>query len=314
MNDGAQTGRATHAAEAGLKAPLAGPAVKPAVLLLGALALGIVVATDYLTAYELRLSTLYILVLLGVAWFCGPWWGGLFACLAAFAQVQIGLAAGTTFSEPLYFYVSHGNRLFVYLLIVFLVAVVRSNHARLHAAARIDGVTGVANSTAFHESVQVEMARHRRSRQPFAVAFLDCDYFKVVNEGLGRSEGDRVLQTIGQVLEGNLRQTDTVARLGGDEFALIFPHADEGEAVQVVRKLCAALEAEMSRHDWPLTFSVGVGVGVFPRIPASADEVVGFCERIMQRVKAAGKNRIMARVFDPDEIDSIQRPPLRVVR
>jgi diguanylate cyclase (GGDEF)-like protein len=296
----------------GRLAPCAGAAAQPAVLLLGAVALTLVVVTDYLTSYELRLSTLYILVLLGVAWFCGPWWGGLFAFLSAFAQVQIGLAAGTTFSEPLYFYVSHGNRLFVYLLIVFLVSVVRSNHVRLQAAARIDSVTGVGNSIAFQESVKVEMSRHRRSRQPFAVAYLDCDYFKVVNEGLGRSEGDRVLQTIGQILEGSLRQTDTVARLGGDEFALIFPHADEGEAVQIVRKLCAALEAAMSRHEWPITFSVGVGI--FPQIPASADEVVGFCERIMQRVKAAGKNRVMARVFDPDQIDSVQRPPLRVVR
>lgn len=286
--------------------------VKAAVLLLAFIALGIVVAADYLTAYELHLSTLYILVLLGVVWFCGPWWGGLFALLSAFAQAQIGLTAVTTFSEPVYFYVSNGNRLFVYLLVVLLVSMVRSNYARLQAAARIDFVTGVANSTAFYESVAVEMARHRRNRRPFAVAYFSCDYFKVVNEGLGRSEGDRVLNMIGGVLKNNLRKTDIVARLGGDEFAMVFPLTDEGEAVQVVRKLCAQLENAMAKHEWPITFSVGIGV--FPQCPATADRTVGFCEQVMRRVKASGKNKVMASVFDPDQIESVRRTPLHVVR
>ncbi len=286
--------------------------LQAAVLMLASIAMGVVVTADYLTSFELRLSTLYLLVILGVAWFCGPWWGGLFAFLAAYAQVSIGLATGMTFSEPAYFYISNGNRLFAYLVIVLLVAVVRSNYTRLQAAARIDFVTGVTNSTGFYECVAIEMSRHRRSRAPFAVAYFSCDYFKVVNEGLGRSEGDRVLHTIGQVLKNNLRETDVVARLGGDEFALVFPQTGEGEAVQVVRKLGAQLERAMASHEWPITFSVGVGV--FPRAPSGVDQVIGFCERIMRRVKASGKNKVMVRVFDPDEIDSAQRKPLHVVR
>lgn len=289
-----------------------GVAMQAAVLVLAFLALGTVIAADYMTADELHLTTLYILVLLGVTWFCGPWWGGLFAFLSAFAQTQIGLSTGQTYSDPVYFYVGNGNRLFAYLLVTVLVAVVRSNYARLKTAARIDFVTGVANSTAFYDSVAVEMARHRRDHKPFTVAYFSCDYFKVVNEGLGRSEGDRVLHLIGGIMKENLRKTDVVARLGGDEFALVFPHTDESEAVQVVRKLCNQLEDAMTQHEWPITFSVGIGV--FPRCPASADDVVGFCERIMQRVKATGKNKVMARVFDPDRNDSIQRPPLHLVR
>lgn len=306
----------------GVEAPDAGqPAGAPAggksqlqaiVLLLGVIAMGIVVTVDYLTSYELRLSTLYILVILGVSWFCGLWWGGLFAFVATYAQLQIGLATGTNFSEPVYFYISNGNRLFAYLVIVALVSAVRFNYARLKSAARIDFVTGVANSTGFYESVAVEMSRHRRSRASFAVAYISCDYFKVVNEGLGRSEGDRVLKTIGEVMRNNLRETDVVARLGGDEFALIIPQSGEAEALKVVRKLCAQLESVMARHEWPITFSVGVGV--FPQAPESADKVIAYCERIMQRVKASGKNKVMVRVYDPDEIDSVQRKPLHVVR
>jgi diguanylate cyclase (GGDEF)-like protein len=286
--------------------------VKGAVLALGFLVLSIVVTIDYLTSYELQLSALYMLTMLGVAWFCGAWWGALFAVLSAYSQVQIGLATGTTFSEPVYFYISNGNRLFAYLVIVLLVAMVRTNYGRLRTAARIDFVTGVRNSTGFYECVSVEISRHRRGRLPFAVAYYSCDYFKVVNDGLGRSEGDRVLNVIGSVMKGNLRETDVVARLGGDEFALVLPHTGEAEALQVVRKLCAQLEQTMTRHEWPITFSVGVGV--FPVAPKNADQAVGFCERVMQRVKASGKNKVMVRVFDPDEVDSVQRTPLHVVR
>lgn len=300
------------ATKVGAQPANAGAGLKVAVLALGFIALGIVIVADYMTSFELRLSTLYMLVMIGVAWFCGPWWGGLFAFLSAYAQVQVGLTTGTTFSEPVYFYISNGNRLFAYLVIVLLVAAVRTNYTRLQRAARIDFVTGVANSTAFYESVAVEMARHRRSKQAFAVAYLSCDYFRVVNEGLGRSEGDRVLHAIGEVASNNLRETDVVARLGGDEFALVLPHSGETEATRVVRKLSIELEKVMAKHEWPITFSIGVGV--FPAVPASSDQVIGFCESVMQRVKASGKNKIMVRTFDPDEIDSIRRAPLRVVR
>lgn len=293
-------------------APAAISGLKAGVLTLGFIALAIVVAADYYTSFELRLSALYMLVMIGVTWLCGPWWGGLFAFLSAFAQVQIGLNTGTTFSEPVYFYISNGNGLFAYLVIVLLVAAVRSNYTRLQQAARIDFVTGVANSTAFYESVTVEMARHRRSKAPFAVAYISCDYFRVVNEGLGRSEGDRVLHAIGEVVSNNLRETDVVARLGGDEFALVLPHSGEAEATQAVRKLCIELEKVMARHEWPITFSVGVGV--FPAVPAGSDQVIGFCEAVMQRVKASGKNKVMVRIYDPDELDSIRRTPLRIVR
>jgi diguanylate cyclase (GGDEF)-like protein len=252
-----------------------------------------------------------MLVILGVAWFCGPWWGGLFGCLSAIAQVQVGLMTGTGFSEPAYFYVANGNRLFAYLVLALLVGVVRSNFERLRTAARIDYVTGVVNSIGFFEKVSIEMARHRRSRLPFAVAYFSCDYFKVINEGLGRSEGDRVLRIIGEILKKNLRETDVVSRIGGDEFALVLPQINETVALQLVRKLCTQLENVMNRHDWPITFSVGVGV--FPAVPDSVDRVVGFCEHVMRRVKSSGRNRVMVRVFDPDDVDSSRRKPLHMV-
>ena len=282
-----------------------------AVLLPAFIALGIVVAADYLTSYELSLSAFYVLIILAVSWFCGVWWGGLFAFLSIFSEIQTGLLTGTQFSEQAYFYVSNGNRLFSYLLIAYLTATVRTLYERAQSAARVDFVTGVANSTSFYEKVSVEMARHRRSHAPFSVAYINCDYFKVINDGLGRREGDRVLLMVGQTLTSSLRETDVVARLGGDEFGLVFPQTGETEVLPLVRKLCENLDRAMAGHEWPITFSVGVGI--FPSVPQDVDRVVAFCDRLMQRVKALGKNRVLHRVFNPDEIDTPTPARLRAV-
>ena len=286
--------------------------VRLAVLVLAFTAFGIVVAADYLTSYELSLSAFYALLILAVSWFCGIWWGSLFVFLATYAQIRIGLMAGNPFSDEVYFYISNGNRLFSYLLIAFLTATVRALYDRAQSAARVDYVTGVANSTGFYEKVSIEMARHRRNRAHFSVAYVSCDYFKVINDGLGHREGDRVLMTVGQTLKSNLRETDVVARLGGDEFALVFPQTGEAEVLPVIRKLCASLDLAMAKHDWPITFSVGVGV--FPVVPENVDRVVGFCDRLMYRVKALGKNKVLHRVYNPEEPDTNLLAQLRAGR
>ncbi len=283
-----------------------------AVLVLAFTALALVVSADYLTSYELSLSAFYVLIILAVSWFCGIWWGGLFAFLAMFSEIEIGLLTGNPFSDDTYFYISNGNRLFAYLLIAYLTATVRALYERAQSAARVDYVTGVTNSTGFYEKVAIEMARHRRDHRHFSVAYMSCDYFKVINDGLGHREGDRVLKTIAQTLEASLRQTDVVARLGGDEFALVFAQTGEADVLPVIRKLCERLDRAMAAHDWPITFSVGVGI--FPVVPDSVDHVIGFCDRLMQRVKSLGKNKVLHRVFDPDEIESQVPAKLHAIR
>ncbi|MDB5811417.1 MAG: diguanylate cyclase [Betaproteobacteria bacterium] len=284
----------------------------PAVLIPAFTAFALVVAADYFTSYELSLGAFYVLIILAVSWFCGVWWGGLFAFSTMFAEIQIGLLAGNPFSDEAFFYISNGNRLFCYLLIAYLASTIRSLYEQAQSAARVDFVTGATNSTGFYEKVAVEMERHRRSRAPFSVAYVSCDYFKVINDGLGHREGDRVLRTVAQTLQANLRLTDIVARLGSDEFALILPQSAEAEALTVVKKLCGQLAGSMAKHEWPITFSVGVGV--FTVVPPDVDRVIAFCDRLMRRVKALGKNKIIHRVYDPDEIDTPMPVRMRAIR
>lgn len=285
---------------------------RPAILLLALIAFGLVVSADYLTSYDLSLSAFYVLIILAVGWFCGIWWGGLFAFLAMFSEFETGILSGNPFANDTYYYISNANRLFAYLLIAYLTATVRSLYDRAESAARVDYVTGITNSTGFYEKLAVELSRHRRSRETFAVAYVSCDYFKIINDGLGHREGDRVLMIIAQTLQASLRQTDVLARVGGDEFGLVLPHTSEENALAVMRKLCALLDRAMAEHEWPITFSVGVGI--FPQVPGTVDRTVAFCDQLMQRVKALGKNKLMHRVYDPDEAETPVPSKVRAIR
>lgn len=298
--------------QAGARAPRARLSPGGAVLVLAFVAFGVVAAADVATGRMLGLDTFHVLILLAVTWFCGPWWGALFVAMASGVQLYPGLAGGAAAAAPAAFYVAGGSRLFAHLLVLCLTAGARTLYERAREAARIDYVTGIANSTGFFEKVAVEIARHRRSRAPFSIACFGCDYFKVINEALGRSEGDRVLRLIAQTVRDGLRRTDVVARVGGDEFAVVLPQTGEADARLVVRKLRARLEDVTLRQGWPLTFSVGVGV--FPAAPPDVDRAVAFCERAMRAAQAAGRDRMMLRVFDPDEADAVRRRSLQVVR
>jgi diguanylate cyclase (GGDEF)-like protein len=89
--------------------------------------------------------------------------------------------------------------------------------------ARVDYLTHIPNKLGFDEQLKIEIARHRRDRNPFAVAYIDCDNFKSVNDTRGHAAGDRVLKVVAETARANLRVTDVFARLGGDEFAVILP-------------------------------------------------------------------------------------------
>jgi diguanylate cyclase (GGDEF)-like protein len=265
-------------------------------LILVVIAFGAVVTADYLTSDELRFSALYLIIVLMVSWFCWIWWGSLFAFLSAFAEIKVGLLSGHSFSRLVYFYISVGNILFAYLLTAILASIARTLYERAKFSARIDHLTGIANGMGFYERVSVEMARHRRDLHPFAVAYIDCDNFKAINDNLGHKEGDRLLRTVGETLKSSLRETDVVARLGGDEFALVLPNTGEFTTLQITSKLHQKLDSIVNENKWPVTFSIGIGI--FPIVPGDLDHVITFSDSLMYQAKIEGKNKIVHRVYN----------------
>jgi diguanylate cyclase (GGDEF)-like protein len=118
-------------------------------------------------------------------------------------------------------------------------------HAHLALEARTDGLTGCLNHAAMHDALRREFERGRRGGHGLALAIVDLDDFKQVNEEHGHLAGDEVLRRVGAALRESVRAYDVVARYGGDEFAVIAVGADEATAAEVVTRALEAIRSEL---------------------------------------------------------------------
>ncbi len=135
-----------------------------------------------------------------------------------------------------------------------------NEHQALH-----DALTDLPNRTLFHDRVGQAIASARREHLPVAVMIMDLDRFKEVNDTLGHSSGDELLEQVGVRLRAALRESDTVARLGGDEFGVLLPRVvDSAAAVAVARKLRKALEEPFTIHGLALQIEASVGIALYP--------------------------------------------------
>ncbi len=126
------------------------------------------------------------------------------------------------------------------ITVMQLVTRVQGLMHQLHALARTDDLTGVANRRAWTELLRRELAFSRRTEHPLSVAILDFDHFKRFNDEYGHPAADRMLRTTVAAWAHTLRETDVLGRWGGDEFVLLLPSCDAGCAVFVIERLRAA--------------------------------------------------------------------------
>ncbi|WP_372771367.1 putative bifunctional diguanylate cyclase/phosphodiesterase [Pseudoalteromonas sp.] len=129
-----------------------------------------------------------------------------------------------------------------YLMQVRDVTQLTLKHRALQQQAALDPLTGLANRQVFEDRLSQALIRTKRSQQKIALALLDLDDFKQVNDSLGHHVGDQLLNTIACRLKEYVRKSDTVARLGGDEFCIIFEQVNSEQSVRSkLRKLNDAL-------------------------------------------------------------------------
>ena len=161
-----------------------------------------------------------------------------------------------------------------------------------------DPLTGLPNRSLFRDRLDGAIQRATRHKNQFALAYIDIDGFKAVNDGHGHAAGDALLQGIAARLSAQLRANDTVSRLGGDEFALIL---EEIESPQMALKLCQKLGSTLA-EPYPLQVNgarievqVGASIGIAPYVPsthADADEkLMHVADDAMYKAKRTGKNR-----------------------
>jgi diguanylate cyclase (GGDEF)-like protein/PAS domain S-box-containing protein len=162
-----------------------------------------------------------------------------------------------------------------------------------------DALTGLPNRTLLQDRLATALAIARRQKHKVAILFFDLDRFKDINDSLGHSVGDLLLQEVAERLKKWAREQDTVARLGGDEFLLMLTHVkDVPDAAVAAERLMDAITTEFVVHGHTLNVSCSVGISIFPEHGADPETLIKNADAAMYRAKDDGCNNF--RFFTAD--------------
>ncbi|MGH7701215.1 MAG: GGDEF domain-containing protein [Gemmatimonadales bacterium] len=254
-----------------------------------ALTLLVYLAND-LSPPAVKLGLFYLVPVLFVTWYEGPWWGAVFTVSAMALRIVVELeqqipdtTLGIALMNQMSFAVVAG-------VAVFAFTHVRTTQVQLQELATHDALTRVLNARSFAERLTQELERNRRYNRPMAVLYLDLDNFKAVNDTHGHQTGDAVLRLVADAIRRAVRVADVVGRLGGDEFAVLMPETDGAEADAVAQRLAQGL-ATAFRGSPAVTASIGVvSCGA---TQAETDDILRSADQAMYEAKRAGKNRVV---------------------
>jgi diguanylate cyclase (GGDEF)-like protein/PAS domain S-box-containing protein len=174
-----------------------------------------------------------------------------------------------------------------------LEADLQRERARYERLAGHDPLTGLPNRRLFQDRLATALAHARRTGAALAVAYLDLDGFKAVNDARGHDVGDTALSVVGRRLARAVREQDTVARLGGDEFGvLLLDVQGVDEATAVAEKLRAAVRDPLGLPVDADALDASVGVALFPDHGNDADALMRAADGAMYRVKGDGRGGV----------------------
>lgn len=197
------------------------------------------------------------------------------------------------------------NGLMLYFFSVGLAFVVmlvtRSFHQRafllekeLLEISRHDSLTGIYSRGYLAELAKREIALATRHGRTLALAMLDIDHFKNVNDTYGHDIGDKVIKSLADTCKANLRSIDHFGRFGGEEFVCIFPETGEEQAMFCAERLRQSIEA--ARVDTPqgqLRYTASIGVAILNQRHADLDALLKDADRALYRAKRDGRNRVI---------------------
>lgn len=171
-------------------------------------------------------------------------------------------------------------------------------HPVLVAQSRVDSKTGLLNVSTWESEAEAELSRAARTNSPVALALVDIDHFKLVNDTYGHLVGDRVLKAIAEALTGQSRDYDRAGRFGGEEFVLLLAQTTEKDACKIAERLRGyisnlAIPVD-DRPDAPtLTVTISVGVTAMARGESyELTDLLAAADSAMYAAKQAGRNRV----------------------
>ncbi len=153
-----------------------------------------------------------------------------------------------------------------------------------------DPLTMLPNRSLFYEHLGHALHRARRNDMRLAIFFLDLDGFKSVNDLLGHSKGDELLQKVTSRFNEALRSSDFVARLGGDEFAFVCENLTNPEdAAVIAKKILIALSRKIHMDGQEISISGSIGISLYPEDGGEAQDLLRYADAAVYRVKGQGK-------------------------
>lgn len=172
----------------------------------------------------------------------------------------------------------------------------------LESLARTDALTGISNRRMFEEVFALAIARADRAGNPLALAYLDIDRFKSINDTKGHATGDQVLVEFAKRLKQVVRQTDTIARLAGDEFVVLFEGlADDAEPALLAQKILDIMRPLFVCGTDSFAVTTSVGVAFKNNAGASLDKFLKAADDALYAAKKAGRNRYFVFILSAEE-------------
>ncbi|HLD68853.1 MAG TPA: histidine kinase N-terminal 7TM domain-containing protein [Pseudomonas sp.] len=170
---------------------------------------------------------------------------------------------------------------------------ISSLHLQLQEQALCDPLTGLYNRRYLDDFFARELSRAQRQRSPLALALIDLDHFKWLNDQHGHLVGDDVLKSVAQHLRNSLRSSDAVFRIGGEEFLLILPGAHADEARCRLESLCRELASSpLPSRGGDQVVTLSAGVAIWPAQGDSLDELLHAADVALYQAKREGRNRV----------------------
>jgi len=160
-------------------------------------------------------------------------------------------------------------------------------NALLHDRATTDELTGLCNRRHFEEILQTHMKTSAENDQGTFLLVIDVDNFKLINDQLGHTVGDRILVEVSNLLAASLRKFDQLARWGGDEFIMTIARLQPDDALELANRLCDSVSAHPFPEGWPVTLSIGLAE-CRPR--ENLEQWFDRADSALYAVKAAGRN------------------------
>jgi len=172
------------------------------------------------------------------------------------------------------------------------ISFIKKHEEELERAAHYDALTNLPNRVLLFDRLTHAMLQAQRRRRFLAVAYIDLDGFKEINDQYGHNIGDKVLVAIADQMKETMRDGDTLARLGGDEFVATFIDLEAAsDCLLAVERLLKAANQPLHVEEITVMVSASIGVVIYPRDGEDADQLMRYADQAMYKAKQSGKNR-----------------------